>query len=164
MILDPRLVDPRLADPRLDLTGTVSGSVGKTYDNDFRIASRSINGANSISYQYDNDSLLTMAGSLSIAREVQKSGLISGSTLGNLTTIRSYNGFAELATFDASYTTTSLFNTQYTRDKLGRITQKIETIAGVTATTNYVYDLSGRLISETCNDTCNDTGRTNITY
>jgi len=130
-------------------TGTVIGSIDKAYDNDFRITSRSINGANTINFAYDNDNLLTMAGSLNISRETQKAGIINGTTLGNLVTTRSYNGFAELATFDASYTTTSLFNTSYTRDKLGRITQKVETIAGITATTDYSYDLAGRLISET---------------
>ena len=35
---------------------------------------------------------------------------------------------------------------QYTRDKLGRITQKVETIGGVTTTFDYDYDLAGRLI------------------
>ncbi len=131
------------------LTGAVSGSIDRVYDNDFRITARSINGANSISYQYDDDSLLILAGSLSINREAQKAGIINGTTLGNLTTTRTYTGFAELVTFDASYNTTSLFNTSYTRDKLGRITQKIEAIESVSTTTDYDYDLSGRLFTET---------------
>ena len=131
------------------LTGDVSGSIDRVYDNDFRIASRSINGANTISFGYDSDSLLTLAGSLTIARETQKAGLINGTTLGSLTTSRTYNGFAEMDSFDASFNTTSLFNTNYTRDKLGRITQKVEIIEGSTSTTGYIYDLSGRLISET---------------
>jgi YD repeat-containing protein len=50
--------------------------------------------------------------------------------------------------FDASFNATSLFNTSYVRDKLGRITQKTETIEGSTLTTDYIYDLAGRLISE----------------
>ena len=129
-------------------TGAVAGSIDRIYDNDFRVTARSINVANTINYQYDDDSLLTLAGSLSISREAQKAGLINGTTLGNLTTTRTYTGFAELATFEASYNTTSLFNSSYTRDKLGRITQKIETIESVSTTTDYDYDLSGRLITE----------------
>jgi len=33
----------------------------------------------------------------------------------------------------------------YTRDRLGRITRKVETIEGVTATWDYTYDPAGRL-------------------
>ncbi|MCP4491059.1 MAG: hypothetical protein GY820_27650 [Gammaproteobacteria bacterium] len=117
--------------------------------NDFRISSRSINGANTINFGYDEDSLLTQAGDMVISREVQKMGLINGSTLGNLTTTRAYNGFAEIDNFDASYSGSSLFNTSYTRDKLGRITQKTEIIEGVSATTDYIYDPAGRLETET---------------
>ncbi len=134
-------------------SGDVSGSVDRVYDNDFRIASRSINGANTISFDYDSDSLLTLAGSLTITREIQKAGLINGTTLGILTTSRSYNGFAEMASFDASYNGSSLFNTSYIRDKLGRITQKLETIQGIGSTTDYAYDLAGRLVSETTDGT-----------
>jgi RHS repeat-associated protein len=39
----------------------------------------------------------------------------------------------------------SLFSVSYTRDKLGRITEKVETIEGVTTTYAYGYDLTGRL-------------------
>ncbi|MCP4473433.1 MAG: RHS repeat protein, partial [Gammaproteobacteria bacterium] len=131
------------------LAGTVSGSVDRVYDNDFRISSRSINGTNTISFGYDNDSLLTQSGDMVISREVQKAGLINGSTLGNLTTTRTYNGFAEMDSFNASYSGSSLFNTSYTRDRLGRIKQKTETIQGVPTTTDYAYDLAGRLDNET---------------
>ena len=106
------------------LTGTVSGSIDRVYDNDFRISSRSINGASTITYGYDSDSLLTQAGSLTIGRELQKAGLINATTLGALSTTRTYNGFAEMGSFNASYNATSLYSTSYTRDKLGRITQK----------------------------------------
>ena len=37
------------------------------------------------------------------------------------------------------------YNTRYTRDKLGRITQLTETINGDTTTYDYSYDLAGRL-------------------
>jgi RHS repeat-associated protein len=38
-----------------------------------------------------------------------------------------------------------LYDVAYTRDKLGRITEKVETIEGVTTTYGYGYDLAGRL-------------------
>ena len=124
--------------------GSVSGSVSFTYNNDFRITSESVNGANSVSYLYDNDGLLTGAGSLTIGRNTQN-GLITGTTLGSTTTGQSYNGFGELSQYTASYSGSSFFDVQYTRDSLGRITQKFETIAGVPSTFTYTYDLAGRL-------------------
>ena len=38
---------------------------------------------------------------------------------------------------------------QYTHDKLGRITQKVETIQGVATTYAYSYDVAGRLVGVT---------------
>lgn len=39
----------------------------------------------------------------------------------------------------------SPYNVQYSRDKLGRITEKVETIEGMTTTYGYSYDVAGRL-------------------
>ncbi len=64
---------------------------------------------------------------------------------GNTDTSQSYSSFGELATFDAAYNTTSIFNTSYQRDKLGRITAKSETVGGITHTYGYSYDTVGRL-------------------
>jgi RHS repeat-associated protein len=130
------------------LTGTTwSGtvSVGFTYNNDFHITSETVNGGNSVNFTYDNDGLLTGAGSLTLTRNTQN-GLITGTTLGSTTTSQSYNGFGELSQYTANYSGSQIFNTQYTRDALGRITQKVETVAGTnTDTYTYSYDLAGRL-------------------
>ena len=105
-------------------TGTVAGSVGRTYDNNFRITSQSVNGGNTISFGYDNDSLLTSAGALSITRSTQH-GLITGTTLSTVADSRSYNTFGELSSYTANVSGSPVFTTTYTRDKLGRITQKV---------------------------------------
>src|SRR5439155_1348207 len=42
--------------------GTVAGSVDRVYDANFRLITQSVNGANTVSFGYDNDSLLTSAG------------------------------------------------------------------------------------------------------
>ena len=125
-------------------TETVAGNVSRNYDNNFRITSQSVNGANTISFGYDNDSLLTSAGSLSLTRSPQH-GLITGSTLGTVTDSRSYSTFGELSTYTANVSGSPVFSTTFTRDKLGRITQKVETISGTTTTFDYTYDLAGRL-------------------
>lgn len=96
-------------------TGEVSGSVSRTYDNNFRVTALSVNGANSVSLGYDNDSLLTSVGDLTLARNAQN-GLITGTTLGATTDTRTYNGFGEVASFMATANSTAQYQTQYTRD------------------------------------------------
>jgi len=129
-------------------SGLVAGSVTRTYATDFRVATESVNGANPITFQYDPDSLLTQAGSLSLTRNTQN-GLLTWTTLGNVTDGLTYSTFGELSTYQASYSGSPQLNVQYTRDSLGRITQKVETIGGVTATTVYGYDTAGRLTDVT---------------
>ena len=132
-------------------SGPVAGSVTRTYDNDFRVTAVAVNGA-SIPLTYDNDSLLASAGSMTLARNAQN-GLLTGTTLGNATDTWTYNGFGEPVEYSASYNAALIFDQQFTRDNLGRITQKIETIGGVTDTYVYSYDLAGRLTGVTKNGT-----------
>ena len=56
---------------------------------------------------------------------------------------------AEPTNYSASYTATDIYSAAYTRDALGRITQKVETIGGTTATYGYSYDTAGRLSAVT---------------
>jgi len=132
-------------------TGSVTGNVGKTYDNDFRVSTISVNGANPFTYQYDNDSLLTAVKStalginLTLTRNTQN-GLLTGTALGSLTDSYSYNGFGEVIGYLAKYATADLYKTDVTSDKLGRIIQKIETVGGSTSTFDYAYDVAGRLV------------------
>ena len=119
--------------------GAVTGSVSVAYDNNFRVTSRTV-GATPIAYTYDADGLLTGSGAETLTRD-PLNGLLTGTSLAGVTTSNGYNEFGELAGFASS----APFATSYTRDKLGRIVQKVETIEGVTTTTDYVYDLAGRL-------------------
>ncbi len=123
-------------------SGGVSGSVSVAYDNNFRVTSRTV-GATPIAYTYDADGLLTGSGAETLTRD-PLNGLLTGTSLGSSTTTNSYNEFGEISAFNASFGIDN-FNISYVRDKLGRITQKVEVIFGVTTTTDYVYDLAGRL-------------------
>ena len=125
-------------------SGVIAGSVSHTFNNFFLPASQSVNGANTVTFTYDNDNLLTGAGSLAITRNAMN-GLMTGATLSSVTDTRNYNGFGELASFSASFNATPLYSFSFTRDKLGRVTQKVETIGGAPATYDYTYDLAGRL-------------------
>ncbi len=125
-------------------SGTITGNVGFTYDNDFRVTALTVNDVNPIAYSYDADSLLTNAGALTLSRSSQN-GLLSGTTLGNIHDSISYNGFGETSSYEAMYSSSSLLRFEYDRDPLGRITQKRETNGGVLHTYDYSYDLAGRL-------------------
>jgi RHS repeat-associated protein len=126
-------------------SGPVAGSVSRTLDADFRVSSQSVNGANTVAFIYDADSFLAGAGNLTLTRS-PSNGLLTGTTLGAVTDARTYNSFAEPLTYTANYSGAPFYAAQYTRDPLGRITQQLETIGGVTTTYNYDYDLAGRLI------------------
>jgi RHS repeat-associated protein len=70
---------------------------------------------------------------------------LTGTTLGNVTDNFSYDGFGALKDYSANVNASPTFSNTLTRDKLGRITQKAETISGVTHNFDYSYDLAGRL-------------------
>jgi RHS repeat-associated protein len=84
-------------------------------------------------------------GSSAITTRDAANDLLTGTTLGNITDTRTYNTFAESLTYTASYSGAPFYAAHYTRDPLGRITQKVETIHGSTDTFDYTYDLAGRL-------------------
>ncbi len=125
--------------------GAVTGRVTRAYDSDFRVISESVNGGPPVTFGYDPDSLLTQAGTLSLSRDPQ-TGFLTGTTLGSLTDTPSYSTFGELSSYRAAFGPTELLSIQYTRDSLRRITQKTETVGGVTDTVTYSYDPAGRLV------------------
>ncbi|HKH46803.1 MAG TPA: RHS repeat-associated core domain-containing protein [Thermoanaerobaculia bacterium] len=129
---------------RTTWTGPVAGTVERTYDNDFRVISEKVNGEAPVTYQYDPDGLLTRAGNLTITRDPQ-TGLVTGTTLGVVTTSNAYNLFGELIRQEVKVSGHPLFTADYTRDLLGRITRKVEVIESATDTWDYTYDPAGRL-------------------
>lgn len=131
-------------------SGPVTGGMSRTYDTSFRIASESVNGAETVTFSYDNDSLLLGAGDLAITHNAQN-GLATGTTLGTITTATGYDGFGAIVSQSSSAGGTPFFNLQLTRDALGRISQKIETVSGTTDTYVYTYSTAGRLTGVTKN-------------
>ncbi|HXN83706.1 MAG TPA: RHS repeat-associated core domain-containing protein, partial [Myxococcales bacterium] len=126
-------------------SGTITGTVHRSYDNFFRVASESVSGGQAVSYQYDADGLLTAAGALQIQRD-PATGFSTGSTLGGVVESRTYDAFGAEATYTASFRGGSLFDVSYTRDAAGRITSKTERVGAEAAHTfSYGYDFGGRL-------------------
>lgn len=131
-------------------SGTINGSVAVQYDNNFHVVSQTVNGSAGVAFAYDRDGLLTGAGALTITRNAQN-GLPTGTTLGSVTSSRTYNSFGEPASDQASFSGTALYQGAYTRDALGRISTLAETVQGATSTYGYTYDLAGRLSQVTLN-------------
>jgi RHS repeat-associated protein len=125
-------------------SGAVAGAIHRTYSNDFLNTSESVNSGNTLSFGYDQDNLLTQAGTLMLSRD-PRNGLFTGSTLGSVTDTLSYNSFGEISAYEVFSGGTTLFSTQNTRDDVSRIVQSIETIGGATHTDTYTYDVAGRL-------------------
>ncbi|MGH7832385.1 MAG: RHS repeat domain-containing protein, partial [Candidatus Binatia bacterium] len=128
----------------LNWNGAVKGSVARAHDDDLRISSITVNGKRVIENRYDADGMLIQAGALTLER-LQRSGLITGTKVGNVKTLDEYNSFAEISRFTASFGDREILAIDYERDGAGRIVKKIETIEGRSRTVAYAYDLAGRL-------------------
>ena len=124
-------------------SGLVAGSVTRTYDASFRVTNVGVNGSN-IALGHDNDDLLTSVGALTLSRNAQN-GLLTGTTVGSVTESFGYSGLGEVASYSAQAGSSALLSFGYTRDAIGRIQQRTETVGGVPHVFSYAYDLAGRL-------------------
>lgn len=109
------------------------------------MATQSVASGQTIPFAYDDDGLVTSAGSLSLTPHPQ-TGLITDTTLGVVADHRAYNDADEFTSDQATMSGTPAFSVTYPqRDNIGRITQKTETLDGVATTYDYAYDAAGRL-------------------
>ena len=132
----------------LTWSGTVAGSVTRTIDHDFRTAAQSVNGASTVSFTYDADGKVIAIGALTLEREAAL-GRIAGSQLAGVSDARTFDALGQTTGFSAKFgAATNLFSAAHTRDKLGRITESVETLASTPADTfTYAYDADGQLLS-----------------
>ena len=125
-------------------SGTVNGSVQRAYNQDFRLAAITVNSGDPVNIGYDDDGYITAAGDMTVVRDAA-TGLMAAMALDNITDSYTYNIFGELAQYTATGPGGPLFAAVYTRDGLGRITDKSETIGGATSASHYGYDPASRL-------------------
>jgi RHS repeat-associated protein len=125
-------------------TGPVAGSVSRAYNDNFWVTSETVNNGNTINFTYDNDGLLTKAGSLAITNDA-KDGFTKSVNLGSAKDSRTYDTFGELTGYIAKYGTAVLYSLKFTRDADRRITTKAETVSGKKNTFTYSYDAASRL-------------------
>jgi RHS repeat-associated protein len=131
-------------------SGAVAGSVTRNYDNFFRLSSEQVNTTPAVTFNYNDDGLMTQAGAMSLSYSATNTQLL-GTTLGQVTDTRTYDAFGDLDTYSASFGTTPLYSYDVTRDDVGRIIHKVETIQGTTTEYEYEYDNVGRLVGVAIN-------------
>ena len=133
------------------LSGTLNQSLSYGYNNDFNLTGLTYAG-DTTSYLYDNDGLLTGAGSFTITRNAGN-GLPESVTGGALSLTRGFNGYGEVEGQDFAVSGQNLTSWNLIRDNNGRITQKTETVYGVSSDYVYSYDPMGRLLTVTKDST-----------
>ena len=130
-----------------NLSGTLNESLSYAYNHDFNLQSFSYAGG-AVTYEYDNDGLLTNAGDFTIGRN-SGNGLPEAVTGGTFGLSRTFDGYGEVEGQDFTIGGQGVTSWTLTRDNAGRIITKSETIAGQTSNYSYTYDPLGRLLTAT---------------
>jgi RHS repeat-associated protein len=123
--------------------GIVNQTIATTYNNDFVPTSVTYAGT-ATNYAYDNDGLLTQAGSFSITHDAQN-GLPTSVSDGTATMTPSYNGYGEVTNATTAVNGVNVAAMSLEYDNAGRISGKTETLGGATSTYAYTYDAMSRL-------------------
>jgi RHS repeat-associated protein/uncharacterized repeat protein (TIGR01451 family) len=137
--------------------GAVPGAISWHYDHDLALADETVTcttatslACGSVVFRYDDDKLITLAGGLNLTRDFYN-GSIIGSTVSNVSDQWTYDDFGDVSAYAATANGTEVFTEQLTRDDLGRITAKSESVDATTNTYAYGYDAAGRLANVTTN-------------
>jgi len=142
---------------RVVWSGAVQGIVGYHYDYAWRLDSIGVHTARSVGLEYDRDGLLTRAGSppnapsfTLIVDRYPDTGLVRATALDAVTDTWGYNVFGELTGYStpgvwAQGSSARGYAAEYARDRLGRVTQKLERLGQTGPTHEYRYDAAGRL-------------------
>jgi YD repeat-containing protein len=117
--------------------GPVSGTVSYAYDSFFRPTGIAVNG-DTVTLAYDRDGLLRTAGALAIKRN-PINGLADSTTLDAVATAYRYDSTGAIAGATTTANGVVLYDYTLERDRLDRITRRIETVSGVTIDTRSPY-------------------------
>ncbi|WP_052262425.1 RHS repeat domain-containing protein [Pseudoalteromonas luteoviolacea] len=104
-----------------------------------------VNQSHCADYDYDLDGLVTRIGNLSLVRAADRMGIITGTSIENITHEISYNQYGELTGDDFEFNQQALYRSEYAHDDNGRIVRKTEYLTGNIELQDYVYDDLGRL-------------------
>jgi YD repeat-containing protein len=118
--------------------GPVKGSVSFGYDKNHWLTSEQVASSSSTAFSYDDDGLLTKAGTETLTRHVDH-GAVTATALGSTNESLTYAMYGELATYSATNGANTLLSDAFTRDALGRITQLTESIGGESHVYQFTY-------------------------
>jgi RHS repeat-associated protein len=122
-----------------------SGTVAITYDANHWLDLLKVNGTTVADYSYDNDGLIVGTAAMTITRSAPTAD-ITATSLDGVSTTQSTNAYGEVDDLSVSQSMNTLYREQVSaRDPSGRVTERVETIAGTSTTYGYSYDLAGRL-------------------
>jgi RHS repeat-associated protein len=124
-------------------SGVIDGSIAWSFDENLRISTEEVKGE-SVSYEYDDDGLLEKVGDLIVDRSASL-GHVSETRLFDVDTEWTINEYGETTAQTVSHGIDQLYETVDTRDALGRLVQRTETILGGTIEQTFAYDLRGRV-------------------
>ena len=126
------------------LSGSLNEVISYTYNNDFARV-QAIYAGQSTGYGYDNDGLLTQAGSFAITRHAGNGLPVAVSGAG-LHLNRGFNGHGEVESQAVAVSGKSVSSLSLSRDASGRITRRSQVAGGISAVYDYLYDANGRLL------------------
>ncbi len=124
--------------------GILNQNISLDYDNDLRISQLNYADGNQ-ALIYDKDGLLTNRGKFTIDRNADN-GLPMTVKDSSLEIGRQYNAYGDLTQEATNINGNALFSYATTRNKIGKIITKTETIAAQSIKYEYNYDADGRLI------------------
>ncbi|MEM9385517.1 MAG: RHS repeat-associated core domain-containing protein [Pseudomonadota bacterium] len=127
--------------------GALVGQIGYTYDVEGAISSVAVAGV-TYNFQHNAANDVVQAGDLQLTYDAT-TGLLTGSSLGIVQETYGYNQFAEMTRHTVTAGAEVLYDAVLTRDLLGRVIRRVETIEGSTRTVDLAYDAADRLLSET---------------
>ncbi len=140
-------------------SGAVSGSESWSYNNDLLVGTQTVDGSTT-TYGYDNDGLITSlavgSGSMTLTPD-PTTGQLDGTTAGAVNDGYTYYPDGSIHHYTATGPSGALYDLDYTRDTLDRVTVKKETLAGTTHTYAYTYWPDGELW-QVYRDKLNSTG------
>lgn len=125
-------------------SGLVTGRIEMQFDASLRPIHRAINDASFLDCSYDRDGLAIRVGRLTLSRDPE-SGYVRSTAIDAINDSRTYHENGLLASYTASIHAQPLWSYRLRYDRLNRITNKVETLHGISHTYDYEYDLRGHL-------------------
>jgi RHS repeat-associated protein len=133
---------------RATYTGTAAGQFDYSYDASRRLSAIKLTSGTTVldsPVTRDGDGLATAFGPFAFQRNGPDAA-VSRIADGALALTLGHDGRGRVGSRSVAVAGQAIYGAVLTRDAAGRITRRVETVAGVTTTSDYSYDADGRLV------------------